>query len=83
VIRRALRRTGRNVGTARQSGGHELKERYELDDGVLVVSPAPMVIHQVVLPRLIAALVTACPAAGGGNRTTPAWRDPGCRRDRL
>jgi hypothetical protein len=42
-----------------------------------------MVIHQVVLPRLIAALVTACPAAGGGNRTTPAWRDPGCRRDRL
>jgi hypothetical protein len=56
---------------------------YELDDGVLVVSPAPMVIHQVVLARLIAALVTACPAAGGGNRTTPAWRDPGCRRDRL
>jgi Uma2 family endonuclease len=36
--------------------------RYELDDGVLVVSPAPMVIHQVVLTRLAAALVAACPA---------------------
>jgi hypothetical protein len=27
-------------------------QRYELDDGVLVVSPAPMAIHQRVLRRL-------------------------------
>jgi Uma2 family endonuclease len=36
--------------------------RYELDDGVLVVSPAPMWIHQIVLARLTAALVAACSA---------------------
>jgi Uma2 family endonuclease len=36
--------------------------RYELDDGVLVVSPAPMLIHQVVLHRLEFILETACPA---------------------
>ena len=34
--------------------------RYELDDGVLVVSPAPMLIHQVVLVRLEVALEAAC-----------------------
>jgi Uma2 family endonuclease len=36
--------------------------RYELDDGVLVVSPAPMVIHQVVLSRLESRLAAAAPA---------------------
>jgi len=35
--------------------------RYELDDGVLVVSPAPMPIHQRVLHRLEFMLETACP----------------------
>lgn len=34
--------------------------RYELDDGVLVVSPAPMMIHQRVLHRLEFILQTAC-----------------------
>ncbi len=36
-------------------------QRYELDDGVLVVSPAPMVIHQIVLTRLEVLLDAACP----------------------
>jgi Uma2 family endonuclease len=36
-------------------------QRYELDDGVLVVSPAPMTIHQRVLHRLEFLLETACP----------------------
>jgi Uma2 family endonuclease len=36
--------------------------RYELDDGVLVVSPAPMPIHQRVLHRLQVCLQAACPA---------------------
>ena len=35
--------------------------KYELDDGVLVVSPAPALIHQYVLQRLSAVLGTACP----------------------
>jgi Uma2 family endonuclease len=35
--------------------------RYELDDGVLVVSPAPVTIHQRVLHRLEFMLETACP----------------------
>jgi Uma2 family endonuclease len=35
--------------------------RYELDDGVLVVSPAPMTIHQRVLHRLEVLLDAACP----------------------
>lgn len=35
--------------------------RYELDDGILVVSPAPMVIHQLVLHRMELALETASP----------------------
>jgi Uma2 family endonuclease len=36
--------------------------RYELDDGVLVVSPAPMAIHQIVLHRLQVVLEAARPA---------------------
>jgi Uma2 family endonuclease len=36
--------------------------RYELDDGVLVVSPAPVTIHQRVLHRLEVLLDAACPA---------------------
>jgi Uma2 family endonuclease len=35
--------------------------RYELLDGVLVVSPRPGTIHQVVATRLAAALLAACP----------------------
>jgi Uma2 family endonuclease len=35
--------------------------RYELDDGVLVVSPAPMLIHQIVLHRLEMLLDAAAP----------------------
>lgn len=35
--------------------------RYELDDGVLVVSPAPALIHQLVVHRLGVTLDTACP----------------------
>jgi Uma2 family endonuclease len=36
-------------------------QRYELDDGVLVVSPAPMTIHQRVLHRLQVLLDAVCP----------------------
>jgi Uma2 family endonuclease len=36
--------------------------RYELDDGVLVVSPAPANIHQLVVQRLSVTLAIACPA---------------------
>lgn len=35
--------------------------RYELDDGLIVVSPAPIVSHQVVVQRLSVALAAACP----------------------
>jgi Uma2 family endonuclease len=35
--------------------------RYELDDGVLIVSPAPINIHQLVVARLTSALTAACP----------------------
>jgi Uma2 family endonuclease len=35
--------------------------RYELDDGVLVVSPAPRPLHQIVLHRLQLLLDAACP----------------------
>jgi Uma2 family endonuclease len=35
--------------------------RYELDDGVLVVSPAPVTLHQRVLHRLEVLLDAACP----------------------
>jgi len=37
-------------------------QRYELDDGVLVVSAAPIWIHQIVLGRLTAALIAVCPS---------------------
>jgi hypothetical protein len=39
--------------------------RYELDDGVLVVSPARVTIHQRVLHRLEVLLEAACPPAIG------------------
>lgn len=35
--------------------------KYELDDGLLVVSPAPALIHQLVVQRLAVALDTASP----------------------
>ena len=37
--------------------------RYELDDGLLVVSPAPANMHQLVLHRLSVTLAGVCPAA--------------------
>src|ERR1700693_2538956 len=45
--------------------------RYELDDGVLIVSPAPSTLHQLAVTRLAVLLSAACPAelavlAGGG-----------------
>jgi len=36
--------------------------RYELDDGVLIVSPAPSNLHQLAVTRLSVHLSTACPA---------------------
>jgi Uma2 family endonuclease len=35
--------------------------RYELDDGMLIVSPAPLNIHQLVVTRLTLVLTAACP----------------------
>src|SRR5712691_7932340 len=35
--------------------------RYELDDGVLIVSPAPSRLHQLVVARLTVILSAACP----------------------
>jgi Uma2 family endonuclease len=45
--------------------------RYELDDGVLIVSPAPSRLHQLAVARLTVILSVACPAGfvvlpGGG-----------------
>ena len=36
--------------------------RYELDDGVLIVSPAPSRLHQLAVARLTVMLSAACPA---------------------
>ena len=36
--------------------------RYELDDGVLIVSPAPSTLHQLAVARLAVTLSAACPA---------------------
>ena len=36
--------------------------RYELDDGVLIVSPAPSTFHQLAVTRLAVILSAACPA---------------------
>jgi Uma2 family endonuclease len=36
--------------------------RYELDDGVLIVSPAPSRLHQLAVTRLAVILTAACPA---------------------
>ena len=36
--------------------------RYELDDGVLIVSPAPSTMHQLAVTRLAVILSTACPS---------------------
>lgn len=36
--------------------------RYELDDGILIVSPAPSTLHQLTVTRLAVILSAACPA---------------------
>jgi Uma2 family endonuclease len=36
--------------------------RYELDDGVLIASPAPSTLHQLAVTRLAVILSAACPA---------------------
>ena len=36
--------------------------RYELDDGILIVSPAPSKLHQLAVARLTVILSAACPA---------------------
>jgi Uma2 family endonuclease len=36
--------------------------RYELDDGVLIVSPAPSTLHQLAVTRLVVILSAKCPA---------------------
>jgi len=36
--------------------------RYELDDGVLIVSPVPSTLHQLAVTRLAVILSAACPA---------------------
>jgi Uma2 family endonuclease len=36
--------------------------RYELDDGVLIVSPAPSMLHQLAVARLTTILTARCPA---------------------
>ena len=46
-------------------------ERYELVEGVLLVTPAPRVAHQVVLSRLLASLVDAVQRAGHAYVVSP------------
>jgi Uma2 family endonuclease len=50
---------GLTVGDLEEISNSRL--RYELDDGVLVVSPAPLNKHQFVVGRLTAILIAACP----------------------
>jgi len=56
--------------------------RYELDDGMLVVSPSPVNIHQLVVTRLTLLLTAACPEhlavlAGVGIKVTKfQYREP-------
>jgi Uma2 family endonuclease len=44
--------------------------RYELDDGVLIVSPAPSNLHQRVVFRLAQVLDAECPPS---SRWSPGW----------
>jgi Uma2 family endonuclease len=62
MTERLLLPTDRPMAVADLDGTPDDGLRYELDDGVLVVSPAPIWIHQIVLARLTASLVAACPA---------------------
>jgi Uma2 family endonuclease len=63
--------------------------RYELDDGVLIVSPAPSRLHQLAVTRLAVILSAACPAelvvlAGVGvNVTRFQHRVPDVAQDEL
>ncbi len=59
--------------------------RYELDDGMLIVSPAPSRLHQLAVTRLAVTLSAACPRdllrrnparAGSGSRLP---QDPALR----
>lgn len=56
--------------------------RYELDDGMLIVSPAPLNIHQLIVTRLTLLLTAACPdhlavlAGVGINITKFQHREP-------
>ena len=55
--------------------------RYELDDGVLIVSPAPSNLHQVAVTRLAVLLSAVCPAelegSGRGRREHQQVPAPG------
>jgi Putative restriction endonuclease len=53
-----------NVSTTWHGGEHMPDDefRYELDDGVLIVSPAPSTVHQLAVARLTVILSAACPA---------------------
>src|SRR5882724_11095704 len=46
-------------------------QRYELLDGFLLVTPAPGVAHQVVLSRLMAALLAYLPEGASARATSP------------
>ena len=60
--------------------------RYELDDGVLIVSPAPSTLHQLAVTRLAVILSAACPAgacrAARRRRQHQPLPAPGTRRRR-
>ena len=56
--------------------------RYELDDGVLIVSPAPSTLHQFAVTRLAVILSAACPPSlpcSRASASTSASSNIGCR----
>ena len=50
--------------------------RYQVDDGRLIVTPAPLGPHQVVITNLVAVLKAACPV---GFTAVPSWANAGRR----